>query len=1121
MLHVHRSERADALVPPLADLLGEPLADPFMADLVAVPTRGVERWLAQRLSAHLGATDGEGGVCANVRFDPPGRVVSDLLAAVLGMPGDDDPWQPERLVWPVLRLLDECAGQPWCAALGRHLGSDSDEDDPRRGRRLAAAQHLVRLFTSYGTQRPAMLRAWLVGDDTDGAGSVVAAELTWQPELWRRLRARIGVASPAERIEDAGALCRQAPERVALPPRLSVFGATRLPAEQLALLHAVAAHREVHLWLVHASPGLWDRTAAAEVCSPRRRMAPVPAGHALLSSMARDATELELRLRALIDGADRHHPAPEPPRNLLGAVHRALRADDPDPMPGILDPDDRSIEVHACHGRSRQVEVLREVLVGLFSDDPTLEPRDVIVLCPDIETFAPLLAASFDAAPDPDPRGEVHPGRLLRVALADRALRPTNPQLAVLAALLELADGRVTASEVLDLAASPPVRRRFGFDNDELERIRQWAIAAPVHWGDGEPRRAAFGLPQVRLGTWQAALDRLLLGAAMTEDGSRFVGTALPLDDVDSTELDLAGRLAEFLDRLAMVLRELSGVHPLAEWVDQLGRALDLLTDSGPHEQWASVQARAVLTRAARTGQAAGGIPLRLPDVRALLGRALEPRPTRAGFRTGSLTVCTLEPMRAVPHRVVCLLGIDDGVFPRAPSADGDDLLLRDPCLGERERRSEDRQLFLDAVCAAEERLIVLYSGADERTGAQRPPAVPVAELLDALDRSARLPNGEPARKQVVVRQPLQPVDERNFQPGELRRARPFSFDTAAFRAAVAGRGARRPPSRLLREPLAAPDQPEAEIDLDDLVRMLEHPPRWFLRRRLAVVLPGEQDDVDDRIPLTLPPLRAWTVGERLLQQYLDGVAPERVFQAEYRRGEVPPRQLGWSLLRELDASVAPLAGAVQRRRTTPARSVDVAVDLAGGRRLTGTIRGVHGRTVLRAGYARLAPKHRLGSWIRLLALTAAVPDGPREAVAVGRGRNGDEAEVATLTSPAADEARRQLEYLLDVRAAAWCEPLPVPVGPAATYAERRRAGAQPDDALQRAGKAWADGFDRTDPYYVACWGEHAAFAELAGEPSAVEHTRHPQEPSRFGALSRCIWDPLLDRELITVGTGT
>lgn len=1123
MLHVHRSERADALVPPLAAVLSVPPSDPFAGEVVAVPTRGVERWLAQRLSHHLGAAEGEAGICANVSFDSPARVVGDVLVAVTGVGPEEDPWRADRLAWQVLEAIDACAGEPWCRALGRFVGAaslDGGSSDPvRQARRLQAAQHLAHLFTGYATQRPAMLRAWADGADDDGAGSPVPDDLAWQPRLWRHVRAAVGAPSPAEALDDALALLRERPGAVALPERLSLFGATRLPDHHLQVLAALADHRDVHLWLPHPSPVLWDRISRLP-SGPRRRSAlSAVAAHPLLASMARDATELQVRLEALGSHVE-HHPAPAPPATLLGALQVALRHDDPDAPPHALAAGDRSVQVHACHGRARQVEVLREALLGLFAADPTLEPRDVVVLCPDVEAFAPLVAATFGVAPSDLPSDDdaawVHPGRALRIRLADRSLRQTNPLLSLVSELLELADDRVTASQVLDLAASEPVRRRFGFDDDELDRLRTWAADAGARWGEDRERRQRFGVGEIAQGTWRTALDRILLGAAMAEEDQRFVGPALPLDDVDSTDVDLAGRLAELLDRLTTVLADLAGTRAPAHWFDALDRALDLLGDVAPADAWQAVQARTVLDDARRSAAQHGGTLLGLGDVRALLFRRLQGRPTRTGFRTGALTVCSLEPMRAVPHRVVCLLGLDDGAFPRGSGADGDDVLLRDPLVGERDRRAEDRQLFLDAVTAAGEHLVVLHTGADERTGAVRPPAVPVSELLDALDLAAAAADGRPVREHVVVRHPLQAVDERNFADGALGVHGPFSFDALTHAAALTARHGAADRKPFLPMPLP-PAEDGGTIDLEVLVRTLEHPVRAFARRRLGVTLPGEVHEVEDRIPLELDGLEKWQVGDRLLAAALDGVDLDRAVQAEARRGAVPPRWLGGALLTEVRTDVVPVVEAASTHLVAPARSVDVTLTLPDGRQLAGTVTGVRGDTLVRTVFSRLAAKHRLRAWVQLLALAVAEPDGAWTAVTIGRGPGtSPRAAMSVLTAPDGPTARAVLADLVALGDAALREPLPLPTKTACAYARSRHAHDEVGQALDTADKQWRDAHavpgEQSDEYHRLVWGG-VPLRSVLGEPSEAEAASWPGEAGRLGVLARRLWQPVLEHE--------
>ena len=205
MLHIHRAERADGLVEALGDLVANPLYDPMQTEIVSVPTRGIERWLTQRLSARLGASPGRAdGVCANIDFPFPGRLVGGAVAVATGVDRDNDPWLPERCVWPLLDVVDGHLAEPWLSTLATHLGGVGADADPnRRARRFGAIRHVADLYDRYGVHRPEMLRAWAAGGDTDGSGAALPPEAAWQAELWRRLRARIGSPSPAERLDDA------------------------------------------------------------------------------------------------------------------------------------------------------------------------------------------------------------------------------------------------------------------------------------------------------------------------------------------------------------------------------------------------------------------------------------------------------------------------------------------------------------------------------------------------------------------------------------------------------------------------------------------------------------------------------------------------------------------------------------------------------------------------------------------------------------------------------------------------------------------------------------------------------------------------------------------------------
>ena len=1137
-------------------MVAEPLDDPMEAEVVAVPTRGVERWLTQRLSTRLGASASRSdGVCANIEFPFPGRLVGGAVATATGVGGDDDPWLAERSVWPLLEVVDACLGEPWLASLAAHLGGTGpDADARRRTRRFTSVRHIADLYDRYGVHRPQMLRCWATGEDTDGEGRPLPDDTAWQARLWRQLRERIGQPSPAERLVDACARLRRDASLCALPCRLSLFGLTRLPASYLQVLHALAVARDVHLFLLHPSPVLWERIAGA---APHRSTivrrsddttAGMP-GNSLLGSWGRDAREMQLVLTAGDDPlADHHRPVEAPATTLLQRIQADVRADrrpPGPPLPGsddtrpVLDGSDLSLHVHSCHGRARQVEVLRDAILHLLADDDTLEARDVIVMCPDIETFAPLIHATFgagagdvtdteDDAVLPDVSGRPD----LRVRLADRSLRQTNPLLGVVSELLALADARLTASQVLDLAGRDPVRRRFRLDDDDLARMEEWVAATGVRWGLDADHRAPFQLDRLGANTWRAGLDRVLLGVAMADEDQRLVGGVLPLDDVDSGAIELAGRFAELIDRLQDSLDALRDPQPPRAWALALAAASDALGATSRRDSWQRAQLGRLLDEVvdeASVGGTTSAAELALPEIRSVLADRLRGRPTRANFRTGHLTICTLVPMRSVPHRVVCLLGLDDGVFPRKTARDGDDLVLDDPHVGDRDARSEDRQLLLDALLAATDRLVITYAGRDERTNAERPPAVPVGELLDVVDQTVRTraaanSGGRPASEGVVVQHPLQPFDARNFTPGVLTPDQPWSFDAVALEGAEALGAPRQRPPAFLAGPL--PSARSGSVELELVERFVQHPVRAFLRQRLGISVADYSEDVDDALPVELDALEKWGVGDRLLTARLSGTDADACVAAEVARGILPPGALAVPILdsvrpmvEDLVAAAESLAGDASARR-----SIEVNLELPDGRLLVGTVPGVTGNLVATVTYSRVGPKHRLSAWARFLALTAARPDAAYEAATIGRRRSdgprGSSVTIARIAAFEGEPATRRalalhhLSLLVELYDRGMCEPLPLYCATSAAAAAASAAGKDPDAAACKAWQSeWNYPKEDKEREHVLVLGGVRPFSDVLNAPPCDDEEGDgwaAEEHTRFRRYARRLWDGLL-----------
>jgi exodeoxyribonuclease V gamma subunit len=1139
VLHLHRADRVDRLVGALAEVLVVPMADPFAAEVVAVPTRGVERWVAQRLSGKLGTGVGPAtadGVCANVDFPSPRRLVDEAVAAGSAIDPERDPWAPARMVWPLLEVVDAQLGEPWLERLRHHL-------EPGRGdrsRRLRAVQHLARLYDQYALARPEMLNAWRLDRDDDAGGAPLPRHELWQAELWRRLREHVGRPGPAERLALA---CRELvvnPGASELPERIALFGLTALPARHLEVLRALAeGGRDVHLFLLQPSDAAWQHVQQAldRHGPPRERTHGATAflpRNPLLASWGRDARELQMTLaHAQPWASDVHHDAGDaPPSTLLQEIQADVRGDRAPAATTTTTAADPSLQIHACHGAHRQVEVLRDAILHALQDDPTLEPRDVIVMCPDIETFAPLIQATFGTGEEP---GEGHD---LRVRLADRALRETNPVLGVVARLLDLTTARATASEVLDLADREPVRRRFRFGQDDTSRLEDWVAASGTRWGfDPETRTKDYNLPDFPQGTWQTGIDRLLAGVALTEDEPLLLaGTIVPLDDVDSSAIDLAGRFAEYLERLRTTIESFKDPKSIADWVAATTSAADALTATSPQDAWQRAELQRlladVLDEATRDDNSTPTTTIDAADLSALLERRLAGRPTRASFRTGHLTVCTLQPMRSVPHRVVCLLGLDDTVFPRRAPRDGDDLLIAAPHVGDRDARSEDRQILLDALLAAEDRLIITYTGNDERTNAERAPAVPVAELLDVIERSA----GQDVREHVVLRHPLQTFDARNFTADALGAPGPWSFDTTTLLGARALAAPDRPPPAGFLPDGALPDITNTLIELEDLVAFLGHPVHAFLRQRLGIsftTLPGEHlDDVEDELPIDLGYLTRWRIGDRLLTALLKGADFRLAQEAERRRGALAPGAIGAGHLQGLSDAASAIHDEYARLTSGGGApgDLDVSIPIDGSaRRLAGTISGLHGDVLPVVTFARVNARHRLGAWARVLALTAADPERAFSAVTVGRPRAGanERAQLTIARIPgvpgATPQARQQhahaeLAILVDLYDRGMREPLPIYCETSAAFAA---AGDQRRRGLYAAEQRWTTPFgapDREDrdADHERVLGRGTEFQHLLEDRPRADERWHPDEPTRFGQHAHRLWDRLLDHERLT-----
>ena len=1062
-MHLYSAASARPLAARLAGVLEAAPPDPFTPEWVAVPSDGMRRWLSLELARHLGASaPGAGdGIAANIVRAYPGDLRSAVLA--IDRPADRaDPWRIERMVWPVLEAIVESDG----GALPTGL---TVLESQREGASLyAKGRRIADLFDRYHLYRPHMVRQWARDRLVDGTGRALDDHAVWQARLWRRVRELIDEPSPPERLPSLLRRLHAGDELLDLPPRLVLFGFTLLPAGAfLDVARAVAASREVHVFMLeptHLDP---EQLRAANPLpgdgSVRVRQSDATASlahHPLLRSWGRLHRETALQLADVqaegvpVNRLGGGGAAPAPPSTLLGRLQHDIWANRPPEATLADDPTDDSVQFHACFGATRQVEVLRDALLHLLARPGSgLTEDDIVVLCPSLDRFAPLIEAAFgrsapaSTTPRPDATSVSatgssigrHGAPALRYRLADRSIRTTNPVLSATSVLLQLVAGRFDVDSVLEFLALGPVRERFGFDDDNLGVIGEWVEATNVRWGLDPSERERLGLPgSVVTNTWAAAVERLLVGSAVFDEDLRLaIGDVAPYG-VEGGDVETIGSLAAAMGCLADLAAEVTTARPLAEWVERVGQTCAALFATERDQGWQLEALERVLGQVLESsviGEESSSVRLEFGDVWKLLDERLDDKVGRADFFRGGITVTSLTPLRWVPFRVVCLLGMDQSAFGAEGSA-GDDLSALVPLLGDRDPRGEARETLLEAVLAAQDHLVVVREGHDVRTNQPVPRAVPTTELFESLLASVATVARSEVAGRLEIDHPRQSYDERCFEPGRLVAGTPWGFD----RDELAGALARRSQATGAQPFLAEPLDPVASdvIELSALHRFLRNPTAAFFDSRLEARLPRSEDATPTALAVDIAGLNGWAVGTRLLEARQAGRTFEEWLRYERQLGTLPPSPLGDGQLVDLDQTVQIMLDAARQAGMVggPARPCPVDALLPDGTRVVGTVPlrlggeadGASGPAALY--YARFKPTHRVAAWLDLMALVATDPDGRWRSLAVSRPeRPGADPAVNDLVpSPAVDQgpssASEALAVAVDCYRRGMTEPL-------------------------------------------------------------------------------------------------
>lgn len=857
---------------------------------------------------------------------------------------------------------------------------------------------------------------------------------------------------------------------MSLPPRVSVFGVSLLPPLYLDVFNALAQHIEVYFFFLNPCCHWWaDIKSEREIFHLSRKYGEnkeslyLETGNSLLASMGGLGRDCLAMLQEY-DLEEIECYVPPAGSSLLHSIQHdvlELSTGDGDRLP------DDSIIVNSCHSPMREVEVLQNHLLSLFEGDETLEPRDIIVMAPDVELYSPFIQAVFELEKD-NPR-------CVPFTIADSSMARHNQLADTFLALLDLAGSRFENSIIREIFKCHPVQARFGLMND-LDKIDEWLDGTAIRWGRDEEHRQALGFPGFSENTWRTGFDRLLLGYAMT--GEELFHKILPYEGVEEGDGDILGRMLEAFDTLCSHGEKLEKPWNLKEWVGVLLDLLDGCMAVSQEQEADLLYLRSLIHElGAYQEQAAYSDRLPLEVIKAYLAQILVQEKSAYGYLSGGITFCAMLPMRAVPFKVVCLLGMEDGSFPRPQPVLSFDRMAKDPRIGDRSRRDDDRYLFFEALLSARKQFYLSFIGQSIKDDTVLPPSVLVSELLEYVEQVCKKGDERKRGSDLITRHRLQPFSPEYFRSGAL-----FSYDEVHYRAAQRLLKGPDPAAGFWKDlPLSPPSTDFMKVDVQDLMSFILHPVRFFSNRRLSVILSQAKESMDDDEPVGIDGLTRYVLSQDAAGMMLKEQEKSAIMPLLRAKGMLPHGRAGKIFGTELMEDVALFVSRFNQLNLSEPQPLDVEIQY-GEFHIQGRLKELRDKGLLLARCGAINGKDLLRAWIAHLLLNCLAESDdalPRTSIVLGR----DE----TLCLRPVDMPHDILHTLLDLYCQGLSEPLPFFAETSLVFAREMAAG-QEARARKEARKKWAGEFNPfrecDDLYFSFCYPDriplNAHFEELA-----------------------------------------
>ena len=889
-MQLFHSPQIEPLLQRLAHRLAKPLDDPFTPELVVVPSGDMARYLKQELARTLGAKGENDGIVSNINFVYPRQLVNATIQNPTG--SEDSEWDSNSLIWSIVDTL----------LTHNNITIPGFNEAP-----LTVARRAADLFDRYASHRPEMLNEWITGQI-----NTTTKDQLWQKELFVELVKNLAARHISPRALDNGEnylhSLRKPQNETLIRQRISVFGISTLSRTARQILHALDQVTDIHIYWVYAGGEKWPKSCTQDQLS-RSQFPAQQISHPLMS---RWGTQLVENASVFGDAQREYVSGSLTESSLLHDLQTSIISDSlseltlsPKERNDIRATSDGSLQIHACYGLARQVEALRDAFLHELDKNPQLQLRDCAILCADIESAAPIISAVF--APD-KLSGSTLPA--LSINLVGNVASRRTPIVESFLALLRLLTSRCSPTDVLEVAHLPAVRRTFGFDDDALTLLSTWAEDLGIRYGLNEKMRFAHWNMDsgIQEGTWDAALNRLMMGIAVPAEVDRLgPGEIVPYDGIGGSEMRVAGAASEFLER---VLHFTQTIYPTDETKKQLGITVQkfcstifeligsFFTVTYKESSTLTQLQRAIGDFQNDVEQSLTQIDhsFQVSELILALDEYFNDERSLLGSRYESITVASLDGLQHVPFRVLAILGADERSFAGAHS-DGDDILANNPCVGEPLYSLDGRQRLLNAIMSARDTLLITCTGADISNNKETPLAVALQELIECADvllhEKLKKPYGS---QRLLARHPRQNFDAATLTPGLVFANQPFTFDQAAkeahdllqLTAALPTSPAIKPDTAINSDTAALPTSPAIKPDtainsdtaptLINLMQVITNPAEFYVRTVLKARIPQMPTKLDKRdttisgdgiLNLTIDGLSWSSEGRSLLDQLM------------------------------------------------------------------------------------------------------------------------------------------------------------------------------------------------------------------------------------------------------------